>query len=116
MGTLGSLTLYGARRSVSGFDQLIRPDARNFVATRDFDGQDEDGRAWGARLYLWGGIPKQPDWAGFVRDGFGYDIEIPDRTSRLKSGHRQSVVYATAGCVAMPRCWNRVCISTRMRS
>lgn len=81
MGHLGTLTLYGARRGVAGFDELIGSDAGSPTYLRDFSSQDADGNDWVARLYLWDGEARAPSWLEFVRAGFGNDIAVPDRTS-----------------------------------
>jgi hypothetical protein len=40
-------------------------------------------------------------------------LAVPRTARRLHSSDRQNVVYAAAGNVSMPTCWNRVCMPTR---
>ncbi len=82
MSVVQSLTLYAVRSSHDGsvetFDDLIDPDRLEDAETRDFDGIDEDGRDWSARLYLWPGEERPPTWLAFLQEGFGADLTVPD--------------------------------------
>lgn len=34
-----------------------------------------------AKLYIWSSFPRPPKWASFIRDGFGDEVDIPNRAA-----------------------------------
>ncbi len=78
MSDISAITLYAANDSVAAFDDLVDPTKILTANMVDFEGVDEDGRDWSARLYLWPGVARPPSWLAFLQDGFGDNLTVPD--------------------------------------
>lgn len=77
------MSVYSFRRDEAnaavGFDDAIDTARLADAATWNFQSRDGSTPSWAARLYLWEGEAKPPSWLGFLRDGFGDQVDVPDR-------------------------------------
>ena len=81
-----SLSIFGIKRRVgnewiSDFDDVV--DAERLASvdnTFDFDSPATAPTAFTARLYVWEGSPQPPAWLGFLQEGFGTHVFVPDTT------------------------------------
>lgn len=80
MTTIPGVTIQPVARGVTDPEQVILEDQLDHASTWDTAGTDEDGSPWSARLYIWPGHPSPPSWLGFLREGFGDDVDPPDTT------------------------------------
>lgn len=80
MTTIPGVTIQPVARGLTDPDDVVLPDQLDDASTWNTTGTDEDGSAWSARLYMWPGQPSPPSWLGFLREGFGNDVAVPDAT------------------------------------
>ena len=84
MSSVPGLTVYAINRHVdgqpvTGFDDFVsQPRLDEVSEVRDFESAPGEDPPWAARLYVWEGQPRSPVWLGFIREGFGADLDLPD--------------------------------------
>lgn len=80
MSTISGVTIQPVLRGITSKDDVVRAEVLDAASTWDAVGTDEDGSPWSARLFLWPGAANPPSWLGFLQDGFGDDVVVPDAT------------------------------------